>query len=306
MERIAPKEEDLSSAARGWVARLVSGDTDEDELASFQAWRASSTAHAAAFDDARRLYAITAARPEVERAFRRSAGTRRRLVWGALAASFLLGVLLVRPEFLFPPDFSVADGPAHGVVLQDGSRVLLDGASAIDVHFSARRREIVLRRGRAWFDVAHDPGRPFVVLAKGGRATAIGTAYTVDATGSAGVEVDVLRGTVRTEQSGFIRVVRAGHAARWSGSGPVEMRRSRERLAWLAGHIVIDGQRFADAAALLDHYIPGRIVVLGSMRNARVGGVFATDRAEQGFMALARSQGARVHRIGGLILVSGW
>ena len=51
---------------------------------------------------------------------------------------------------------------SHTVTLADGTRVTLDGATRLEVRLGARRRQVELVRGEAFFDVAHDAARPFL------------------------------------------------------------------------------------------------------------------------------------------------
>lgn len=308
-DAIEPSEE-MQDAARAWVAKLVSGRIDEAALDGFRTWQAASPRHAAAFDEARRLYAQLPAHEAAEAAlFEDIPGRRKRrraIAGGALAASLLLAVVLAKPEVLFPPDYAAPDGPAMQIALADGSRILLDGGSAVDVHLARERRDITLLRGRAWFEVEPDRSRPFVVSANGGTAMAVGTAYTVDATDAGATRVDVTHGVVRVDAGGGERVLRVGEAARWGTGGLASVAGDTDRLAWQEGRIIVRNRSLGEAAALLDRYIPGRIVVFGRLADVRVGGVFATDRAMQGLDALARSQGAKVRHLPGLILVSAW
>ncbi|MFA7388380.1 MAG: FecR domain-containing protein [Thiohalobacteraceae bacterium] len=81
------------------------------------------------------------------------------------------------------------------VELADGSHVILFGSTRLVTHFSSRERRIDLLAGKARFDVTHDASRPFVVTARGGRVTALGTVFEV-AVGQK-VAVHLLRGRIR-------------------------------------------------------------------------------------------------------------
>ncbi len=70
-------------------------------------------------------------------------------------------------------------GQKSTVTLADGSRVILDANSTLDVAFAERQRAVRLLNGHAFFDVAHDPGRPFTVQAAGRVVTALGTQFDV-------------------------------------------------------------------------------------------------------------------------------
>lgn len=64
-------------------------------------------------------------------------------------------------------------------VLEDGSTVELRGDSEISVAFSAGERRVALVRGEAFFTVAKNPERPFIVRAQGVDVRAVGTAFNV-------------------------------------------------------------------------------------------------------------------------------
>lgn len=94
----------------------------------------------------------------------------------------------------------VADQAQQRVVrLADGSRLTLDrGALVRDVSSAAERR-LVLIRGRARFDVAHDTRRPFVVDARKGRIIAHGTLFDVSVEDRT-IRVALLRGVVEVRR----------------------------------------------------------------------------------------------------------
>src|SRR3546814_11445478 len=53
--------------------------------------------------------------------------------------------------------------------LPDGTRIILNTQTAVEVRYSRQRREIALQHGEAMFEVAHDAARPFVVDRKSTR-----------------------------------------------------------------------------------------------------------------------------------------
>jgi transmembrane sensor len=87
-------------------------------------------------------------------------------------------------------------GEYRVLALADGSKVELNGATSLDVRFDGGSRFVRMRRGEARFDVAHEPGRPFVVRAGDSSTTVLGTAFSVDM-GSQSVKLAVYRGRVR-------------------------------------------------------------------------------------------------------------
>jgi len=65
-------------------------------------------------------------------------------------------------------------------VLDDGSKLSLDAATRIKVQFTDERRKLELLSGRAKFDVAKNPLRPFSVEAAGKVVVAVGTSFSVE------------------------------------------------------------------------------------------------------------------------------
>lgn len=92
--------------------------------------------------------------------------------------------------------YSTAPGERKEFTLHDGSRVTLDADSALNVDFAPDRRSVKLARGEAFFQVAKDKARPFIVSANGNRVRAIGTEFDVRI-GDRRMVVAVVEGTVQ-------------------------------------------------------------------------------------------------------------
>ena len=87
-------------------------------------------------------------------------------------------------------------GQQRDIRLADGSTLHLSGATSLDVTLDDRQRTVALNRGEAYFDVAHEPGRPFVVHAGDSTTRVLGTAFDVDVARGE-VELSVYRGRVQ-------------------------------------------------------------------------------------------------------------
>src|SRR5690606_28626324 len=70
-------------------------------------------------------------------------------------------------------------GEQRTVTLEDGSRVSLNTATRLSLHFDRGVRRVRLQSGEALFEVARDPGRPFVVESGDRQVRALGTAFIV-------------------------------------------------------------------------------------------------------------------------------
>ncbi len=85
-------------------------------------------------------------------------------------------------------------------VLEDGSVIELNHGAVVTVHFTAGERGVRLEHGEAYFTVAQDHARPFLVTARGVAVRAVGTAFNVRLD-AAVVEVLVTEGRVRVDSA---------------------------------------------------------------------------------------------------------
>jgi transmembrane sensor len=171
-------------AAR-WFAQMSRASVTTEALREFRAWRRDA-ANAAAYAQIEATWdtaAALSADPEIaaltaatlrRRPPRAAAATRRpRWPLGLLAAG-AMGVAAVAGGLaVVGHPYSTGVGEQRLVVLADGSRVRLNTDSAIRVRYGPAERRLRLTRGEAFFEVAHNPDRPFVVEADGARVTAL-------------------------------------------------------------------------------------------------------------------------------------
>ncbi|MXO64311.1 FecR family protein [Altericroceibacterium endophyticum] len=127
-----------------------------------------------------------------------------------MALAAVAAVLVVIGGFAWQPmshmlapgeSYQTAIGEVREIALADGSTVVLNGASAIEVQLADDGRHVTLNTGEALFDVAHDEKRPFTVEAGAGEVTVLGTRFDL-ALNDQQIELEVLRGVVRFEAAG--------------------------------------------------------------------------------------------------------
>jgi transmembrane sensor len=132
---------------------------------------------------------------------------RRFTIAAGIAASAVAALLIVPPYWAghwshdTPKFFETKAGMQRQIHLEDGSSVVMSPQTALSVLYTEHRRRIVLDRGEALFQVAHNAARPFVVDAGTGSTTAVGTAFDVRRD-SDRVVVTVTDGTVSVAPHG--------------------------------------------------------------------------------------------------------
>lgn len=290
-------------AAR-WVARRLGPSDDADP--AFEAWREADPTHASAFDS---LW-LTSQDPALTEALTPraspSAARRRRnpvlagTVGLAAMAALALAVAWPDLQILTVPSITLetAAGAPRAVALADGTRVVLDGATRLDVRLGAGRRQARLVRGEAFLDVAHDPRRPFSVTAPEGSARVLGTAFDVERTGGRLV-LSVHRGRVRLAAPGFggpsIELT-AGQGAAAGDDGLLPVRRFDPAAAdWRSGWLETDGVTLDRLVERLNRRAARAIVLEDEgLAQQQVAGRFRLDDADELVRNLALVHGFEV------------
>ena len=319
-ETASDRDGGLADEAQRWVTRLASGEMDDAELERFRVWRAAAPAHKRAFEDQRALWRAIGepAKPEAHAAPRRMrdperrgapASQRRRKMRIAMAvAAGIVAAVAFGPEVLLMlrADYR-ANVAAENVVLPDGSVVALDAGAAIAVAYSDTERRIELLRGDAWFEVAHDDGRPFRVAAESGVIEDIGTAFEVRLDDGAAI-VTVTEGVVLVSAGGREGVMlKASERVRYQDDGALAHLQAvppQDAAAWRRGEILIRDEAPRDAIARIARYRHMPVYLLGDWpEDMRVSGIFRTDRPDEAIGAVARMAGLSVNELAGVILL---
>ena len=211
---------------------------------------------------------------------------------------------------------------AHGELrawrLADNSVVHLNTDSVVTVRYDKMERVVVLHSGEAVFEVRHDSGRPFRVLAGTAEVVDLGTRFDVRRISGSTV-VTVAEGRVAVgltrapgaagsnTLTGFVPV-NAGQQLTVVGDEPpaVPVPADAERTtAWLHRQIMFEREPLELVAAEFNRYSRKPIeITTPALRSLRVSGVFATDNTS-GFIAFLRTlEGVHVQVTTTRILVS--
>jgi transmembrane sensor len=303
----------LLEAACAVLVRLHSGDADTAERLRLLSWREQSAAHAEAWRRAEFLWRgveplrgrrIPGSTPLPQERSAVCGFPHRSLLpaRGLLATCCVMLVLL--SVWFYPPsywhaDFVTGKGEQQTISLSDGSRVILNTDSALAVHFDGRTRGVELLRGEAFFVVAKDSARPFVVSAGQGRVTAVGTEFGVHREGES-TRVELVEGLVRVRDGRREELLKPGQSLVY-GNGELRMLpASRPDLfsTWRDGYLVFDGTRLEEAVAQINRYRPGRILLMNEQLGRRqVSGLFRLDALNDAVDTIAAALPAQQTRL---------
>lgn len=190
---------DIDTRATAWAVRSAERPLDSAEQQQLDEWLGADSRHLGAYVRAQALWL------DIDRIAALDGGTQRDVPapvrerpWRryAMAASVALAAFggTVAYDHL-AGRISTERGEVRRIALEDGSILTLNGNSAVQVRYEDDIRRIILRRGEASFEVAHNKQRPFIVSAEGLDVRAVGTEFVVGIE-DGGIEVTVEEGVV--------------------------------------------------------------------------------------------------------------
>jgi transmembrane sensor len=324
----------VEAEAAAWLAQLDGGALSRADRAAFCEWLGRSPEHRESLTRMARMWSgvdeIIEAR--IERAVTENedvkphramglGGALARLYPAHAAAAFataacalaLAALVVVNGPFGGSEPakavYASAIGEQKELTLDDGSLVRINTGSSIEVDFSPGERSVRLLEGEAWFDVVHNPKRPFVVYAGDGAVRAVGTSFAVRKRDSV-VDVTVTEGrvvlsTIRREEgaepSPFpLATLEAGHQASFDEQvesvDRLETEEIERRLSWREGFLRFDGEPLGDVVQEIGRYTTVSIEIEDdALRDLRVGGYFQTGDIDTMLEVLERSFGV-AHR----------
>ena len=207
----------------------------------------------------------------------------------AFAAALIFGILAsVITWWLWftPTEYATGTGVRQVVNLEDGSRLSLDSDTAVSVYYTKAARQLVLERGRARFDVAHDITRPFTVRAGNETVVAVGTSFDVERL-SQKVLVTLIEGhvVVKSTTGGVTKIVPIvpKPMALVAGQQLVASLNAKPAIvpaslpiatAWETGRLILNNEPLGEAVERVNRYTDKPLIVDPAVAMVRVSGVF--------------------------------
>jgi transmembrane sensor len=332
----------IEESAAVWLARRDSGNWSETDQADLNEWLRASTARRvaylrleAAWAQAGRLKALGAGlaldqvpasgalgnnsfckSTETDSAPTLSACTKTLRRWAyASAASILMCASGATAWYFYSPhgaSYETVVGGMEAIPLSDGSHVTLNSDSEVQVTVTAKERGVQLNHGEAFFEVAKDPTRPFIVKAGHARVIAVGTQFSVRRERDQ-VDVVVIEGHVRVERDNQTTgeppaLLVPGSVARSDGSSVLvqvkPLPEAEAILSWRSGFLIFHDTPLKEAVAQFNRYNARKIIIDDpNVANLRIGGNFKSTNAEAFVRLIESGLPIRAeHRDGRIIL----
>lgn len=260
--------------AAAWIARLGTRTISLETIQAFADWR-QNPVNAEAYQRAEDLWSKSGALaddPDIQgalgEALQRKPGGKPR-VWkqtltfsalAGIAATIAISLTLWQGRDIY----QTGVGELRIVRLDDGSRVQLDTSSRLKVRFTNGERRIELSKGQAYFEVAHDAARPFVVSTSDASVTAVGTVFEVRRVGPE-TRVVLVSGVVDVRQARASgapqRLAPNQESAIRDGKAQVRSVNARASTSWTSGELTFVDTPLSEAVAEVNRYLADPIVL---------------------------------------------
>ena len=275
----------VQAQAVEWYVRLNESTVSAATRSQWEVWLAADPQHAQTWARLEQLQQrlaqapATVAAPTLERA-----REQRRAALKMLALLLGGGVVGWQGYQHSPwqPDYATRVGQRRHVTLADGSRLVLDTDTKVDLRFDARQRLIVLRQGEILVETAKD-ARPLSVQSAEGQILALGTRFTVrQEQGSTRVTVEEHAVEVRPRVApALVMRTEAGQTLTFTGDriGTVHTA-AAQSSAWARGLLVVIDWRLDKVLAELSRYRSGYLGCTPEVAGLRLSGTFLLDDVE--------------------------
>jgi len=303
---------DVLDQAAAWFVRLASGSADAQDQQALSQWRSADPEHERAWqkllgvEQMLRGSAAHVQTPAARAALGQAARINRRRALKTLAWAGSAGVAALwtrRQPFWrqWTADYRSGIGERRSLVLADGTQLLLNTATSVDVHFDATERRLILRGGELRVTTAADPaGRSFLVETADGMLRPKGTRFTVrrlDDDHRTRITVSEGSVEVRPREAAQPLLVPAGRQTEFSAAeaaAPAPL--DEAGTSWTDGILTAERMRLADFLAELGRYRVGRLVCDPAVAELRLTGTYPLQDTDRVLVALQETLPVRVHR----------
>lgn len=285
-----PIDPQILGEAADWLVQLHSGAATDEDHRAIQSWRSRSIQHAQAWQRAESILGDFRSVPgsiatQTLQQVGRNKGIGRRQALTRLGLLLLAGptawlAYQRLPWQQWTADQHTAIGEQRKLTLPDGTHLVINTASSVNIAFSEGERRIELIKGEVLITTAKDPSahyRPFIVRTPHGNARALGTKFSVRLDEQLS-RVAVLEGAVEMQPVHSVnkRVLQAGEQSAFSDYSLMPVNSvDASALTWENGMLVAKDMRLDDLLAELGRYRPGMLRCHSAVAELKVSGAFS-------------------------------
>jgi len=231
----------------------------------------------------------------------------------ALRIAALVAVVFTLGYYSFFYDSVMTKIDTHDTILaqtlDDGSEVTLQNESSITYKETNVLREVQME-GEVYFDVAHQPEKPFVIHTKKGlNVTVLGTSFNVNAKSNDTLRVSVSEGKVRlTSIEGDSLILNASEEGIYivSTGEAIKVALNPNTIAWKTKKLVFEEASFKEVIEVLNYFYNVQIEAPADvMQSCHLTATFDNETIEVVMSVLSASHGMSYERNGEHIQLKG-
>ncbi|MCC4263623.1 FecR domain-containing protein [Oceanimonas baumannii] len=199
-------------------------------------------------------------------------------------------------------DYHTGLGEIRTIKLDDGTELILNAETAVNVQFNHDRR-VQLLSGEILITTAENGSQPwgdFIVETAQGTVRALGTRFMVSSFSPEKSNISVFQGAVELKSRRLLDnalIVNAGEAGHIT---PLNIRvtgqANEHSIAWHEGMLIAQDEPLAVFLSRLSRYLPGYFHVAESAESVRVSGSFRLDNRQHILQILQTAYALKVTR----------
>lgn len=283
-------EDQIAQQAVEWCMRLHEFDCTEQERQEFKAWHDKDKAHARHYAEALHVWGVSAqVIPTYSSPHKRTShfpgwiNTNfslgfKRIAWLMLASPALL--LLAWFLNYLPNHYEnhMTGESGKKITLADGSQVQLNTNTGLNFIRYRHERYVNLKKGEAYFHVAHDQENPFVIKVGSVFIKVTGTEFNVWKYND-DVVVTVINGSVNVstndEKYSLTRDMQANYQHHKLAIEINASAKISQTTSWREGILILDDLLLENAITKINPYLDKPLLIADeSLEKLRIGGVY--------------------------------
>lgn len=190
-------------------------------------------------------------------------------------------------------------GGQYTVVLADGTKVTLNAASSLvyPTQFNGADREVELK-GEGYFEVAHDPKKPFRVKSNGQTIEVLGTHFNVNCYNNEPyVKTTLLEGSIKLTSENSEVILKPGQQSRFDpnkkGSILTDEVNTDEVVAWKNGLFQFKASSIEEVMREAERWYNVDVTYTGKQPDIRISGSMSRKVSFSGFVKLLEFEGVK-------------
>jgi transmembrane sensor len=280
----APAAEQLIDELAQWLVMMDAAPLTEAEKTAFEHWKNQSDEHRLAWVRAQKMEAFfTHVPPDISAQILKKPRTKtpvlHKLVVLLAIGGVVLGTANIGHQQAWLADYRTTYGEQRNITLADGTQIILNSKTAIDVDFSDTARKVILRHGEIFVQTGHPSDsatRPFYIQSEDGTIKALGTQFNV-AREQAQTQIAIVEHAVQidTAQSREQHILNQGRALAFKADHiGKEEAIDMSTLMWKKGLLVANRLPLQAFAEQIERYYDIRVSVDADSADTIISGTY--------------------------------